>query len=77
MPPGTPGPETRERGPRAFASWTFVRPSQPRCRKGLGFTLSQLGQARRGSWCEVGVKTGLYIPTGLGFGGFSFFLPPA
>ena len=23
---------------------------------GLGFTLSQLGQARRGSWCEVGVK---------------------
>ena len=29
--------------------------------KGLGFTLSQLGQARRGSWCEVGVKqdTGL------------------
>ena len=22
---------------------------------GLRFTLSQLGQARRGSWCEVGV----------------------
>ena len=23
--------------------------------EGSGFTLSQLGQARRGSWCEVGV----------------------